>query len=123
MAANDIQFGGDHYKGSDYQHWDYATDLRLPYLVGVASKYFSRWRQKGGVEDLQKGIHYIQKCVETSVSLLPVNDRSKLFWRFVLSNHISMTDAMIIWYIHEGEWDTALQAAETLLAAEQGADV
>lgn len=65
------QVGGDHYaqgmgmcpncgfKG--LQHWDlYAT---APYLEGTATKYITRWREKGGLEDLRKAISYLNKII------------------------------------------------------------
>ncbi len=125
MEANAIQYGGDHYKGSAYQHWDFANDLRLPYLVGVATKYFFRWRKKNGVEDLEKGIHYLEKCIEVSVTLLPIPPEITMekFWLLAIENNLTIVDAMIIYFIVQGEYNAALQAAEQLLAAEQGSDV
>ena len=67
MAANDRQEGGDHYKIKEYQPWDFITDLGLPYLVGNAVKYVSRWRDKNGVKDLLKAHHYIEKAREDDV--------------------------------------------------------
>lgn len=63
--ANEIQHGGTHYKGSKYQHWDLIADCRIGYLEGCASKYAFRWKKKGGVEDLKKAIHYIDKLIES----------------------------------------------------------
>ena len=31
---------------------------------GNAIKYLARWRDKGGVDDLRKAIHYIEKLIE-----------------------------------------------------------
>lgn len=64
MSANDKQYGGDHYKGWEYEHWDFVTDLGLPYLIGCASKYVVRWRAKNGLEDLKKASHYLEKAIE-----------------------------------------------------------
>lgn len=64
MSANDKQFGGDHYKGWEYEHWDFVTDLNLPYLVGCATKYPTRWRSKNGLEDLKKSTHFLEKAIE-----------------------------------------------------------
>jgi hypothetical protein len=63
--ANDYQVGGDHYKSS-YQHWDWAPECGLDYLSGTATKYLCRWKQKGGIEDLEKGLHYAIKLTEES---------------------------------------------------------
>jgi hypothetical protein len=64
-SANDTQVGGSHYQKGDRQHWDEADDFDVPYLEGVASKYPLRWREKGGLEDLRKTLHYIDKIAES----------------------------------------------------------
>ena len=62
--ANDIQYGGSHYKSQVIQPWDYIARNKIPYLEGSAIKYISRWRDKGGIEDLKKAIHFIEKVIE-----------------------------------------------------------
>lgn len=62
--ANDTMVGGDHYKRHKYETWDVILDWELGYLDGNAVKYLSRWRLKGGVQDLKKAAHYIQKLIE-----------------------------------------------------------
>lgn len=63
--ANDIQHGGDHYKKyGALQPWDVITAWNLGYLEGTALKYIARWRDKNGIEDLNKAIHFLQKAVE-----------------------------------------------------------
>lgn len=59
---NSIQVGGSHYK-SEYQHWDWVDDAYIRYYEAVATKYITRWRKKNGLQDLQKSIHYIDKCI------------------------------------------------------------
>lgn len=70
-SANEIQHGGDHYRGNEYQHWDWVCDTGLPYVLGCATKYVSRWKQKGGVLDLQKAAHYVQKAKERGIEARP----------------------------------------------------
>lgn len=62
--ANDIQVGGSHYKGKAIQPWDYIISNNLGYLEGCVVKYVSRYREKGGVQDLMKAQHYLQKLIE-----------------------------------------------------------
>lgn len=63
--ANDIQHGGNHYKKyGDLQPWDVITAWQLGYLEGTALKYIARWKDKNGIEDLNKAIHFLQKAVE-----------------------------------------------------------
>lgn len=40
------------------------NDWGLGYFDGNAVKYLSRWRHKGGIEDLKKARHYIDKLIE-----------------------------------------------------------
>lgn len=63
MSANETQVGGDHYKMA-YETWDVINAWELGYFDGNAVKYLSRWRKKGGVQDLKKAAHYIQKLIE-----------------------------------------------------------
>lgn len=63
MSANDKQIGGEHYK-SCIEPWDAITDWNLGYLDGSAVKYLSRWHKKGGIQDLEKAIHFLEKLIE-----------------------------------------------------------
>lgn len=62
---NDIQIGGDHYKGADFQPWDWAKNSNgaLGYYECTSIKYITRFRKKGGVEDLNKVLHYLDKML------------------------------------------------------------
>jgi len=62
--ANKYMVGGAHYKLHTYETWDVIVDWNLGYLDGNAVKYLSRWKDKGGVQDLKKAKHYIEKLIE-----------------------------------------------------------
>lgn len=70
-GANAIQYGGDHYKKLGIQHWDYVEANGIPYLEACAIKYLTRWRDKGGVTDLRKAIHFIEKRIELEEASTP----------------------------------------------------
>jgi hypothetical protein len=63
--ANAVQVGGDHYK-TEIQPWDYIITNDLGYLEGNIIKYVSRYKKKGGVDDLRKAQHYLQKLIEVT---------------------------------------------------------
>jgi len=63
-SVNNIQHGGTHYKDKSMQPWDYIAANGLGYFEGNIVKYVSRWREKGGVEDLRKARHYLDKLIE-----------------------------------------------------------
>lgn len=58
--ALDVQVGGDHYKGFKIQPVEFCFTNNIPYLESTAIKYLCRWRSKGGIQDLDKAIHFIQ---------------------------------------------------------------
>lgn len=115
MSANEIQVGGSHYGLTEYQHWDWVCDAKLHYLPAVASKYVCRWRKKNGIEDLRKAEHYIDKAEEKNISGSIQMHRMAAFWRFALENRLTMVEAMICWYLQEGEWEAARLAVSELL--------
>ena len=65
--ANSLQVGGSHYKDKSIQPWDYIASNSLGYLEGNVVKYVSRWREKGGLEDLKKAQHYLTKLIEVNL--------------------------------------------------------
>lgn len=64
MSANDRQVGGNHYQKHVVQHWDIVAMYGLDYFQGQITKYVMRWRDKGGVEDLEKARHFLDKYIE-----------------------------------------------------------
>jgi hypothetical protein len=67
MNANAKQIQGSHYQ-TLIQPWDAITDWELGFLDGCAVKYLSRWRKKGGVNDLRKAVHFIEKLIEVEIA-------------------------------------------------------
>lgn len=63
-TANDVQVAGKHYKDKSIQPWDYIYANNLCYFTGNCVKYVSRWKDKGGVDDLKKARHYLDKLIE-----------------------------------------------------------
>lgn len=66
--ANKIQHGGDHYKKKSIEPWDYIAANDIGFLDGNAIKYLTRWKEKGGIEDLKKACHYIVKLIEVETA-------------------------------------------------------
>lgn len=58
------QVGGNHYKDMVIQPIEYITKNKISYLPGNAIKYLSRYKSKGGEEDIKKAIHYCRLILE-----------------------------------------------------------
>lgn len=60
------QVGGDHYKkqGVSMQPWAIIDAWKLDYYAGTVLKYLLRYPYKGGVEDLKKARHFLDRMIE-----------------------------------------------------------
>jgi len=61
---NNKQVGGSHYKDLAIQPIEYIHANHLSYLEGNAVKYITRHQSKGGAQDIQKAIHYLEMILE-----------------------------------------------------------
>lgn len=59
-----VQVGGGHYKGMAIQPIEYIHANKIGFAEGCVIKYVSRWKNKGGVEDLRKAEHFIKLLIE-----------------------------------------------------------
>ena len=62
--ALDEQVGGSHYKNMKIQPVEFIHANGIPYLEGNVIKYVTRHRQKNGLEDLKKAIHYLKLLIQ-----------------------------------------------------------
>ena len=60
MSALKKQIGGDHYKKMVIQPAKFINDNKLLFAEGNAIKYICRHGSKGGLEDIEKAIHYLE---------------------------------------------------------------
>ena len=64
FSALDKQVGGSHYKDKGIQPIIYIHANELGFCEGNVVKYVTRWRDKNGVADLRKAIHYLELLIE-----------------------------------------------------------
>jgi hypothetical protein len=64
MSALKDQVSGDHYKDKIIQPVEYIYMNGIGYMEGNVIKYITRWKDKGGVNDLRKAKHYIELLIE-----------------------------------------------------------
>lgn len=64
LSAFKKQVGGTHYKEHKIQPFKFIQANNLDYLQGVVIKYIVRYKDKNGIEDLEKIIHYCQLEIE-----------------------------------------------------------
>ena len=64
-SALNIQVAGSHYKHRKIQPIEYCEANRLGACESAIIKYITRWREKGGMKDLEKLKHYVDLLIET----------------------------------------------------------
>ena len=72
-TSNSYQVGGDHYASKTVQPWDameswMSKEAFAGYLHGNCLKYLARYREKNGVQDLEKCKHYLAKLIEIEMA-------------------------------------------------------
>ena len=69
MKPNDTQVGGNHYATKAIQPWQameawMSKEEFFGFLRGNVIKYVARCRDKGGIQDLLKARHYLDKIID-----------------------------------------------------------
>ena len=63
MSALDTQISGDHYKKLKIQPMEYSMANNLNACQHTIIKYVTRYKDKNGIEDLQKARHTIDMLI------------------------------------------------------------
>lgn len=64
MGATKTQIGGEHYKNLAIQPVTYIHANSIEFMPGCAIKYLSRYKAKGGADDIRKAIHFCRLILE-----------------------------------------------------------
>lgn len=67
--ASEVQVGGDHYRSKTVQPWTAMEAWMTPeefegFLRGNVIKYIARYKDKDGIKDVYKAMHYLQRLLE-----------------------------------------------------------
>lgn len=67
-GARDVQVGGEHYRAMQIRPVEYIVRNGIGFAGGAVIKYVSRWKAKGGIEDLRKARHMLDLLIELEVN-------------------------------------------------------
>ena len=99
MSALDIQIGGSHYRNKGIQPIELIVALNLNFIEGNIVKYITRYKEKNGIQDLMKCIHYSQLAIELKcirpISIDILNNISYID-NYYVSNNLTGTQRDII---------------------------
>ena len=68
MSSYKKQIGGKHYLNYKIQPSEFVIENKLLYPEGNVIKYILRHQDKGGKEDLEKAMHFIEMIIERDYS-------------------------------------------------------
>jgi len=68
MKSFKKQVGGSHYKNYKIQPVEFIIKNNIGFVEGNILKYVLRFKEKGGVLDLEKAKHYIELLIDSTKS-------------------------------------------------------
>ena len=68
MKSYKKQVGGNHYKKYNIQPVEFIVKNNIGFCEGNIIKYILRFKEKGGVQDLEKAKHYIELLIDSTKS-------------------------------------------------------
>lgn len=108
MSSLSIQHGGNHYKGRAIQPVEFWANRKWDAFAGSILKYLTRWRDKGGIVDLEKALHFAQIRMELHAAAdLPRRENLITINKYVEANNIGHTEDVLFYaldnWIEQGE--------------------
>lgn len=98
MSALDIQIGGSHYRNKGIQPIELIVALNLNFIEGNIVKYITRYKEKNGVQDIIKCIHYSQlaielKCIRHNID---IHNNYALVLQYVKTNDLCSVQTYVL---------------------------
>ena len=98
MSALDIQIGGSHYRNKGIQPIELIVALNLNFIEGNIIKYITRYKEKNGVQDIMKCIHYSQlaielKCIRHNID---IHNNYELILQYVKANDLCSVQTYVL---------------------------
>lgn len=98
MSALDIQIGGSHYRNKGIQPIELIVALNLNFIEGNIVKYITRYKEKNGVQDIMKCIHYSQlaielKCIRHNID---IHNNYALILQYIKTNDLCSVQTYVL---------------------------
>lgn len=109
MLGNPLttQVGGNHYTAMKYQPIEFAMKCQLNPVQFSIVKYVSRYKNKNGLQDLAKALHFCQ--IAESMDKEPIEDDihwlTSEIYKFIHDNRMSPLQDLIISFVCTKEYD------------------
>lgn len=122
MKSLTQQVGGTHYKGLSYEPVELAARADLNFFQANIVKYVTRYKEKDGLQDLHKIIHY----AHLGHNLNPANHVRHAgiqeLVKFVRENELTPEIGNICYQAFHQNWLSVVTHTKLLIEQEYGAD-
>ena len=119
--ALSTQVGGSHYKSLNMQPVEFIVKANLSYIQGNIVKYITRYKNKNGLQDVEKCMHYAQLAIDLD-SAGPQNRMLGLAYSYCKVNNLSKYQTNIIVACVQDDYYQVIRQCKLLLKAENYAD-
>ena len=121
MINKDKEVGGTHYADMKVEPIEVIEALNMNFIQGCILKYISRYRHKGGIEDLKKALHYAKigagKDKESILFVEIHSEKRKLIVKmFCVINGLDETDQLAIEYASCEKYDRCAETIERIIS-------
>ena len=120
-AINKTQIGGSHYKDKAVQPWEamqaWMTHEEFTgFLRGNVIKYIARCNEKGGIEDLKKARHYLDKLIDViETETQRINSMSYCDFQNDLIKMLGESSTSVVMAKPHGDYQAEMIVAPALL--------
>lgn len=119
MINKDKEVGGTHYADMKIEPIELIEAFNLNFIQGSIVKYVSRYKNKNGVEDLKKALHYCeigQKKLDRVDDYIDFTGKNKLIVNMYCTlNNLSDLENMIIGYAISNDYERCSKEIENLI--------
>ena len=110
-----IQIGGSHYESS-FQPIELFALLNFNSFQANVFKYAFRCKNKNGLEDLEKALHYVELAIELKPkNFVPTNSYTDILQRFWRSNDSVFLFRALSIHICSQQWGEAKAIVEKMI--------
>lgn len=115
-----MQVGGDHYKNMAIQPIEYITKANLNFIQGCIVKYAARFKNKNGLEDIKKIVHYGQLGFDLYRDEKPKHHDFQSLHQYLKANSFTKTQANIVSSAAREDYMAVIAYAKNLAKIEYG---
>ena len=111
------QVGGSHYKKLSMQPIEFIVKAKLSFIQGNIVKYITRYKDKNGIEDIYKCIHYANLAIDLG-DTGPKHKMLNLAYSYCAVNKLSVMQTNIVTTCTQDDYYSVIRLCKHLIKLE-----